>query len=72
MDQERLAKIEGLLKIGIDELSNLEKQRQFLIDQISFLKRERESLLYSAAITTLFESCDSRLGFLSCFRQRSR
>jgi len=50
MDQERLTEIARFLKIAADELSNLEKQRQFLIDQISSLNRERESLLHSAAI----------------------
>jgi hypothetical protein len=50
MDQERLAEIEGLLKIATDELSNLEMRRQFQIDQISSLNREMENLLHSIAI----------------------
>jgi superfamily II DNA or RNA helicase len=48
MNQERLAEIERLLKVATEELSRIQKQRDFLIDQISSLNRERENLLHSA------------------------
>jgi len=44
MNQERIAEIERLLKIAEDELSHVQKQRQFLLDQIASLKRGRENL----------------------------
>jgi hypothetical protein len=34
MDREHLTEVESLLKKATDELSNLEKQREFLVDQI--------------------------------------
>ncbi len=39
MVQERLAEIEQLLKVAEDELSRLQKQKNFLIEQISSLNR---------------------------------
>src|SRR5213594_2866530 len=45
MSQKHVAEIERLLKIAEDELSYVQKQRQFLLDQIASLKRERENLL---------------------------
>ena len=45
MAQDRLAEIERLLRITEDDLSNLQKQREFLLDQIASLKSEKQSLL---------------------------
>ncbi len=45
MTEERLCEIDRLLRVAEDELSNVEKQRQFLLDQIASLKSERENLL---------------------------
>jgi hypothetical protein len=41
MDKERLAEIERSLRIAEDDLSRLQKQKEFLIDQVASLKRER-------------------------------
>jgi superfamily II DNA or RNA helicase len=47
MDKERLAEIERSLRIAEDDLSRLQKHKEFLIDQVTSLKREREILLNS-------------------------
>jgi hypothetical protein len=44
MHEDRLPEIEQLLRVAEDELSRLERQREFLIGQIASLKREKESL----------------------------
>lgn len=48
MREERLTEIERLLRVAEGELSNVEKQRQFLLDQIASLKSERENFLRPA------------------------
>jgi len=47
MTRERVEEIERQLSAAEDELSYVQKQRQFLLDQIASLKREREILLHS-------------------------
>jgi len=46
MSQERMGEIERLLTVAEDELSYVQKQRQFLLDQIASLKRERENSVF--------------------------
>lgn len=45
MDEERVAEIERLLRIAENDLSHLQRQKDFLLGQIASLKKERESLL---------------------------
>ena len=47
MTQERVEEIERQLRVAEDELSYVQKQRQFLLDQIASLKKEKEILLHS-------------------------
>src|SRR5216117_1973337 len=81
MSEKHVAEIERLLKIAEDELSYVQKQRQFLLDQITSLKRERENLLqpmveewpahYSAGSITSQSGEEAKIRlFRSLFRGR--
>jgi hypothetical protein len=81
MTEKRLREIDRLLRVAEDELSNVDKQRQFLLDQIASLKRERENLLrptiaeprphYSAGLVSNQSSEAAKISlFRSLFRGR--
>jgi hypothetical protein len=81
MSQKHIAEIERLLKIAEDQLSYVQRQRQFLLDQIASLRRERENLLhpmvgecpahYSAACITSQSGEEAKIRlFRSLFRGR--
>jgi hypothetical protein len=72
MDKERLAEIKRLLRVATDELSHLQKQREFLIDQISSLNREREILLHAAVGESQAQYSNGRVTNQSSEEQKIR
>lgn len=72
MDQKRLAEIERLLKVATDELSLLQKQREFLIDQISSLNRERENLLHASVEEAQVQYSSGRIASQSSEKAKIR
>ena len=78
---QRVEEIERQLRVAEDELSYVQKKRQFLLDQIASLKREKEILLhstieerhpeYSDGIVTNQSSEEAKIAlFRSLFRGR--
>ena len=45
MHEDRLSEVEKLLRAAEEELSRLEKHKEFLVAKIASSKREKESLL---------------------------
>ena len=61
MHEDRLPEIERLLRIAEDELSQLEKQKEFLVAQIASLKREKDNLQTPVVEESPTSYCDASL-----------
>ena len=65
MNQKRIAEIENLLCTAEDDLSRLQKQKEFLHGQITSLKREREFLLNSGVAESAVQYPSDSIGMQS-------